>query len=269
MSQYHRSLNLDVARGSAIVFMAVFHFWYYLSRLFDWSFRYDDPKVFLLRLLVMTLFLGCAGIGLALQAKRGYRWPSFLKRTGLLGICALFISVASYMFVPNNWIYFGILQFLFVSTFVGVLFSFIPKISLVMGILIITGHFFVTGQIFSTISEYLISTYNISNLQYYFSFQFLFNFLQPYLNLPKYTFDISYFVPWFGLVLIGIFIGSLPYKLPSLPNIAIFKILAIMGRHALPMYFIHAIALAPIALGIEWMVNGNQSTAMQLINSLF
>jgi len=265
---YQRSLNLDVARGLAIVCMAIFHFFYYLSNFIGWTFSYTDPKVFLSRLVVMTLFLGCAGFGLALQSKRGYNWQSFLYRTGKLGICALAISIVSYLMVPNHWIYFGILQFLFISSIVAIPFSFFPKTSLILGLTIILGHFFVTGQIVPQLSNQLINQFNIGNLQFYFSLQFLFNFLQPFLNLPNSTFDITYFVPWFGLVLIGIFLGHANIKLPNLPSTKLTRSLCWMGQRSLALYFIHAMLLAPIALVIEWMINGNQSTLITSIQSM-
>ena len=266
---YQRSLNLDVIRGLAISCMAMFHFFYYLSNFTGWRFSYDDPKVYLSRLVVMTLFLGCAGFGLALQAKRGYNWSAFLFRTGKLGICALAISIGSYLIVPDHWIYFGILQFLFISTLIAIPFSFIPKTSLILGMTIIIGHFFVTGQLAPTFSQQLIEQFDIQNLPFYFSLQFLFNFLQPLLNLPNSTFDITYFIPWFGLILIGIFIGHSNIQIPKLPNIKVFRLLSAMGQRSLPLYFIHAILLAPIALIIEWMINGNQSTLVTSVQSIF
>ena len=266
---YQRSLNLDAARGLAISCMAIFHFFYYLSNFSGWRFSYDDPKVYLLRLLVMTLFLGCAGFGLALQATRSYNWQAFLFRTGKLGMGALFISIGTYFIVPDHWIYFGILQFLFISTFVAIPFSFLPKTSLILGFTIIIGHFFVTGQLAPQVSQLLIERYDIHNLPFYFSLQFLFNFLQPILNLPNSTFDITYFIPWFGLVLIGIFLGHLTFNVPSIPNNKFFRVLSWMGQRSLPLYFIHAIILVPIALIIEWIVNGNQSTLITSIQSMF
>ncbi|MCJ8312691.1 MAG: DUF1624 domain-containing protein [Saccharospirillaceae bacterium] len=266
---YQRSLNLDVIRGLAISSMAMFHFFYYLSNFSGWRFSYDDPKVYLSRLIVMTLFLGCVGFGLALQAKRGYKWQSFLFRTGKLGVGALTISIATYLIVPDHWIYFGILQFLFISTFIAIPFSFLPKTSLFVGCTIILGHFFVSGQLTPQISQQLIEQYSIQNLPFYFSLQFLFDFLQPLLNLPNSTFDITYFIPWFGLILIGIFIGHSNIKVANLPNIKVFRILSWMGQRSLPLYFIHAIILVPIALTIEWMINGHQSTLVTSIQNMF
>ena len=58
-------------------------------------------------------------------------------------------------------------------------------------------------------------------------------------NIPKHTVDLVSFIPWFGVVLIGIFIAH--YRLIGLriKESPISASLSFLGRHSLIIYLIH------------------------------
>lgn len=106
-----RSDRLDALRGLAMVWMAVFHFCYDLNHfgLIRQAFR-SDPFWLWQRTAIVTLFLSCAGLALALALQAGQGWPRFWRRWAQVAGCALLVSAGSALMFPRSWISFGILH---------------------------------------------------------------------------------------------------------------------------------------------------------------
>jgi uncharacterized membrane protein len=67
-------------------------------------------------------------------------------------------------------------------------------------------------------------------------------------------------LPWFGMVLIGIWIGHMLYtggqrqfSLPDQPRTPVVRGLAYLGRHALLIYMVHQPVLMGILLAVDWL----------------
>ena len=103
--------RLDALRGTAIVWMAAFHFCYDLNHfgLIQQSFR-TDPFWLWQRTAIVTLFLSCAGLSLAVAGEAGQSWPRFWRRWAQIAGCALLVSAGSALMFPRSWISFGILH---------------------------------------------------------------------------------------------------------------------------------------------------------------
>ena len=113
---------LDLARGYALVAMAVYHFVWDLS-LFglvspDTPF---EPHWKLLARATAASFLGLAGVGLAIAHGRGIRWPAFGRRLATILLAAGAITLATRVAMPDAYIFFGILHMIALGSAVGLL----------------------------------------------------------------------------------------------------------------------------------------------------
>lgn len=103
--------RLDALRGVAIVWMAGFHFCFDLNYFgFIRQNFYTDPLWTVQRACIVTLFLFCAGLSLAVALDQGQTWPRFWRRWGQIAGCAVLVSLGSALMFPRSWISFGILH---------------------------------------------------------------------------------------------------------------------------------------------------------------
>ncbi len=206
-------------RTFAIMLMIVFHFIYDLN--FFSLIEFDIPdgngwREF--RWLIISLFFLSLGASLRLSHCDGFHFKAYLSRLVKITAAAAMISLATLFFIPDNWIFFGVLHFLAISSVIAIFFIHIPNISLVLGLL-----FLVIGAL-----EIIPSRW---------PFYLLFD------NLPSYTNDYVAFFPWFGMVLIGIYISKLRIFLNDPLNSAFDRktqsLLVWPGKHSLSIYLLH------------------------------
>ena len=225
---------IDIFRGWAIVLMIGYHFGYDLN-LFGYI-HYQpnrDTEWILVRYTIITMFLLSMGMSLKLVHLDNIRWQKVLKRTAILGIASILVTISTYIEFPTSWVYFGILHFIFVSSLVGLLFLPYPRFSLLVAISIF-----------------------IASALGWLRFNNLYILLREPLSLPKYTQDLVPFFPWFGVVLIGMVIVSYGWhtRLPRGSFLGadnrLNRVLGFMGRHSLIIYLTHI----PIMFGIFLLV---------------
>lgn len=215
-----RSAFLDVYRGSAVLLMIAFHFCWDLRNFGFMEYSIYDPFWVYFRSLIITLFLTAVGWSTYLALAKDSN-PSFWKRDIKLFISAAAISLATYLAVPNQWIYFGILHFIFVASLIIRPLARWPIASAFVGATIIL-------------------IYHSTNWLY---FPNAFSTITNYIALPQKTLDIVFPFPWIGVVLIGPLLGYLNWHRYSIPNNLLSQTLAFMGRYALPIYLTHQLAL--------------------------
>ncbi|GAC1335527.1 MAG: DUF1624 domain-containing protein [Beijerinckiaceae bacterium] len=118
---------VDAARGTAILAMFVFHL--------TWDFAYfgyiDSELIFtpafkLIAHAIASSFLGLAGISLVLAHGASLRTRGFLRHLGVILIAAGAVSLATYIFVPDGFIFFGILHCIALSIIIALPFLFLP-----------------------------------------------------------------------------------------------------------------------------------------------
>ena len=222
-----RYLQLDFIRGTAIILMMLFHLCFDLN-----NFNFIDVDIyharewFYFRMLILTLFILCVGISLSIANENGVDFKKNLKRfLFLLSISGL-VSLASYFTFPKTWIYFGVLHFIAFGSITALLFIKLEWFSLILGVSIV-----------GLFNLDLIST------------RWAYDFLKPLLNLPKYTEDLVSFTPWFGVLLIGSFIGGKRLFLFPIVSNASTEFVGFLGRHSLIIYLLHqAVFFGLIAL---------------------
>lgn len=218
---------VDALRALAILLMVIFHFCYDL-RYFgyvDWGVP-NGPGWWQFRYLILTLFLSAVGISLSLSHGAGIQWSKFWRRALYIGLAALVITLMSLQMFPQGWIYFGILHFILFASLVGVALVQYPRSALLLGMAALLIHWL----------DWL-------------PFAWPFNLIGQY--LPDYTEDLVTPFPWLGVVLVGVWIGSLirngkiSYRGPALP-----LWLGFAARHSLVIYLLHQ----PLLFGVFYAV---------------
>ena len=227
----------DILRGVAIVLMVYYHFSYDLTHFgyagFDF---YHDPYWLHLRTFIVSLFLGLVGVSLVLASNHGINWQRYARRLGLLIFFALAITLNSYYMFPGRTIVFGILHFIAFASVAGLLFVRGYWSSLVLGVAIV-----VLDMLF----------------QHPFFNQYAIHWIGLMTHKPA-TEDYVPVIPWFGVVLIGIFVGHSLLRRSVLQPLVGFhsrnrlaRGLAFAGRHSLLIYVVHQ----PVLFGLVWLVN--------------
>jgi uncharacterized membrane protein len=105
--------RLDALRAVAIVWMAVFHFLFDLNH-YGYlqprhSFHHDALWVSQ-RTVIVSLFLFCAGLGVAVAQAQGQSWARFWRRWAQVAGCAVLVSIGSAFMFPRSFIFFGVLH---------------------------------------------------------------------------------------------------------------------------------------------------------------
>ncbi len=218
-----RYFYIDVWRGIAIVMMVFFHFVYDLSH-----FKYVDidftrePFWLNFRLLIVTLFLCLVGISLQLSARYSLNIGRYFRRMGKLVGAAVLVSVSSYLVFPDKPIYFGVLHFIAVASVLGLLFRHLFWANLILGLIIIA-----------------LGTQLHAGL-----FDAPFWYWTGLMSNRPFSADYVPLLPWFGVVLIGMFLARVIEKYKVLSTTSrrgnkIAEALAWGGGHSLLIYLLH------------------------------
>ncbi|WP_419913333.1 heparan-alpha-glucosaminide N-acetyltransferase [Hoeflea sp.] len=235
-----KRLNLiDVARGLALLAMAIYHFTWDLE-----FFGYVTPGLTteggwrLFARLIAGSFLFLVGISLVLAHTRGIRWRSFARRVLMIAAAALAITIATRFATPDRYIFFGILHCIALSSVFGLAFLRLPPlVTALAAILVLLAPQYLASDFFS--QNWLL-----------------------WLGLsadPVRSNDYVPVFPWFGPVLLGIAaarIGQARGLFGWLATIDrrqsfVEKPLAFAGRHSLAVYLIHQ----PVLIGLIYLAS--------------
>ncbi len=171
------------------------------------------------------MFIFIAGISLVLSYNRVTKSKKFYLKRGLkiFGL-GLLITLVTFFLFPEEFIIFGILHLIGVAIIFSIPFLNLKKLNLILGLSIILIGFL------------------LENLRFDFSWLL-------WLGLkPKSFITLDYFpiFPWFGVILLGIFIGNTIYKkgkrsfkIKDCSNLFLIKQISILGRNSLIIYLLH------------------------------
>ena len=230
-----RYLQLDFIRGIAILLMIVFHLCFDLNNFHFINidiYHRVDRDWFYFRMIILTLFIVCVGISLALANEEKIDMQKVKKRFIQLSFFSVLITVASYITFPQTWIYFGVLHFITVASLMALIFVRHEWIALIFAVLII-----------------VLFNLNIINMHW------LYELTREVLHLPVKTEDLVPLTPWFGVVLIGIFIGKKRLFLFPLSSNRFTKFIGLLGKHSLIIYLLHQPLLFGMIFGADWILH--------------
>lgn len=233
-----RALVLDAWRGGAGILMIIYHFCYDLNYFKIVALDFSHQPIWLgWRVLIVTLFVGIVGVSLHLATVGGWKARAFVRRLMMLVVCALLISLVSVVLFQTRWIFFGILHFIGVASVLGLLFIRWFWLNLLIGLILVAIGLGVQHPWFN---------------------QPIFQWLGLMTYKPP-TEDYVPLLPWFGVILLGLFVGKGLHKIGYWyrpVNSVWIRCLAVIGQHSLLIYMVHQ----PILMGGLWLVNS------QLIN---
>lgn len=223
-----RLWEVDFSRGIAIILMIIFNYSFALSYLHIYTangglfYWYVFPRI------IGAMFIFIAGLSLTLfcsqtKNKKEFHKKNFLRGLRIFGY-GLLITIVTYLTFPSAFIIFGILHFIGVSIILGSFFLKFKRFNLLLGLLIIFLGFY------------------LQNSRFDFPWLLWLGFTPQ----NFYTFDYWPILPWFGVTLLGIFIGNILYKngkrsfkIRDFSNTFLVKILSFLGRNSLIIYLLH------------------------------
>jgi uncharacterized membrane protein len=239
-----RFWEIDCLRGFAVILMLLYHFLYDLN-----FFGIEDIQVQSGFLLYIgrgsaLLFILLSGIALSVSHSRALdmetainkteEFSKYLRRGIKLYSMGLVVTGITWIFFPGQYIVFGILHFFGISAVLVYPFLKYKKENLFFGLL------------FGLLGLYLKDkTFGFSTLIWLgFTPE---NFL---------TLDYFPIFPWFGVLLIGVFLGNFLYaggkrkfKILKPGTSPLITGISIVGQHSLMIYFLHQ----PIFLGFLYL----------------
>ncbi|KAB2699798.1 heparan-alpha-glucosaminide N-acetyltransferase [Brucella haematophila] len=218
--------RIDIARGIALIAMAIYHFGWDLE-----FFGYMAPATTaeggwkLFARCIASSFLFLVGFSLVLAHGRGIRWRSVGIRLLQIVVAAAAITGVTYLMSPESFIFFGILHQIALASVLGLLFLRLPWIvTLIAAALVIAAPYFARAEVFNhpALAFVGLSTVPIRSNDY----------------VPLF--------PWFGAVLLGMAAARIAQRYNLLPLLAggikpafLQKPLTFIGRHSLAFYLIH------------------------------
>lgn len=226
-----RFWEIDTLRGVAIVMMIIFHA--LATTAFFGSFGLSTYKGFWLYFARATAitFIFLVGISMNISftnAKKKLNPAAlafkYIKRGLQIFGLGMIITLATLVFLREGFVIFGILHFIGLSVILAYPFLRLKYINLAAGILAIALGLYLKG------------------------FTFGFRWLLWFGFIPKGLYTVDYFpiLPWFGIILIGLFVSKIAYResnrkfsIPDIGNFTPIRALSFLGRHSLFIYMVH------------------------------
>ncbi len=239
-----RLWEIDCARGIAILMMVVYH------TVFDLSFFAIYPveattgfwRYFAFS--TASLFLLVVGVSLIISHDRaaatldGFSLAKkfLIRGAGIFGL-GLLVTFATWLYLPDSYVIFGILHLIGVSVILSPLFFRFGRWNILIGLACFPIGWFVTG---------------LSGP----AFLLLLGIMPPGFT----SIDYTPLFPWFGMVLIGMGLGAFLYaggvrqfSIRPLPDYFVGPI-SFLGRHSLLIYLAHQ----PVIILLLALVTGTQ-----------
>lgn len=239
---YDRFWEIDFLRGIAIIMMIVFHLLFDID--FFGFYQLDLYSGYLLFFLysIGIIFLLLVGISLSLsynRVKKIYNknelFFKFFKRGLKIFLLGLIITFVSWFYLDSGIIIFGVLHCIGLSIILAFPLLKFRFINLFFGFVFIFIGFFLR----------------------IFKFDFYWLVWLGFKPAQFYTVDYFPLFPWFGVILIGLFLGNTFYqnykrkfRLMNLKNFKIIRFFCFLGRNSLLIYFLHQ----PIIFSIFYLL---------------
>lgn len=209
----NRIVEIDSFRGIALVLMMLFHFLYDLKEFYNISIPYWEEFWYYEGKLSAILFMLLAGISCTLSKNN-------IKRGFKVFLIGMILTVASYIFMPKEYIRFGILHLLGSSMIIYPFIKNLPSIYTFLSSLVII----ILGNMFSdiTMNTWILIPFGITS--------------RSFISMDYYP-----LLPWLGVFLIGTILGKIFYKEKKsiINKWCSNNIFTFLGRHSLIIYLSH------------------------------
>jgi len=235
-----RFWEIDFLRGLAVIMMVGYHLIFDLSFFGVYPFNISSGFFWYFARTTAFIFIFLVGISLYLSYSRAEMsgqyvgekdlFFKYLKRGLKIFSLGIIITLATWIFIRQEFIIFGILHFVGLAIILEYPFIKYKYLNLVWGMVLI-----VSGVYLS-------------------SFTFNFSWLLWLGFIPQSLQTVDYFplLPWMGVVSLGIFMGAVFYQdyqrrfkipgissFPGLSSFSSIRLFCFLGRHSLLIYFIH------------------------------
>ncbi|MFH1364209.1 MAG: heparan-alpha-glucosaminide N-acetyltransferase [Candidatus Aenigmatarchaeota archaeon] len=229
-----RLWEVDSARGIAIIMMLISNLLFDLYFFLGYAELYSGFWIYFAR-VTAGLFLLLVGLSLTLSYARVSHLESVYKKYVKRGLwlfgVGLLVTVVTWFVVGNQFVAFGILHLIGLSIILAYPLLRLKYVNLVLGLILIY-----LGSLIQAV------TYN---QPWFFWLGTNQNFLL--------TVDYTPVIPWFGVVLLGIFLGNFLFaggrRLRNVSNLPV-RFLSRLGRNSLKIYLIHQ----PVFVGIILLI---------------
>ncbi len=243
---------IDTLRGVALIAMATYHFTWDLE-----FFGYLDSgtatqgffRVYARAIASSFLFL--AGVSLVLAHFPAIRWQSFWKRFAMVAGAALAISIATLVAFPSEWIYFGILHNIALSSLIGL--AFLRLAPLLTGAVVVL-------VVVAMIVDYSLMPGALDSA--FFDARYL-SWL-GFAEIPPRSNDYVPLFPWIAALLAGVTVTRIALSRNWLPKLAAVQtqpnLLSKAGRHSLIVYLVHQPVLIALVYLFRWFTPPRRRT---------
>jgi uncharacterized membrane protein len=226
-----RFWEVDLLRGCAILLMVLYHLLFDLNYFAIYDIDVLSGFPLAMARMAASLFLLLVGLSLTLSYSRSRLMglesgflPHLLKRSAWILSLAMGITLVTYLAIGRGFIVFGVLHLIGLSLLLAYPFLKLKNANFIFGVA-----FILLGKYSGAISV---------------DYPWLL-----WLGLaPANFYSVDYFpvLPWFGVILLGMGLGSLLYPgyrrsfiLPDLSASSIARVLAFLGQNSLAIYLFH------------------------------
>ena len=246
-----RYIELDLLRGIAVLAMIAYHLVFDLVYFGIASFAVTEGLWKIFARSIAITFILLVGISLFISKKqRDYNSSYYIHRGLITFACGLGITAVTLFVVPKEFIFFGILHLIGLSIILAPFFFSFHWWNGVIGTILIASGWY--------INNYFITSYT-----------WLAWFGTPHYSMQ--TLDWFPFLPWFGVILLGLAIGSIFYPegkprwWKNTKNIIVgesqkkkgiahylLRPVVWLGQHSLMIYLVHQ----PLIIGVILATTG-------------
>ncbi|WP_233384446.1 DUF1624 domain-containing protein [Methylobacterium sp. C25] len=251
---------IDAARGAALLAMASYHFTWDLGflRLTPLNAALTTPGRVIAHLIAGS-FLLLVGIGLVLATRNGLRWRPYLMRLARIGGGAVLITAATFWFMRDGYIFFGILHCIANSSVLALPLLLMPRrpsavISALLCVAFILGSYTLRAPL---LDDPALGFLGLA-------------------HLPPQTNDWVPLFPWFGIVCAGIALGQLGLPAFLRSRVAAWqaegrlgRAASLAGRHSLAIYLVHQPILFALVYAVVSVTGPNPNAGVSEFRAEF